>query len=115
MKFSTGDNALISGTGGEQANLVNASQQRGAEQIRRNTGMGMVSAMSDLMGTYENERQNRINAELSAKQGVLSNRLGYYGKRYGVGSTSTGGIIPGLSAAAGAASGFNSINPGGGG
>lgn len=103
MKFSTGDNALIAGTGGEQANLVNASSQRGAENIRRNTGMGMVSAMSDLMNNYENERQNRINTIQQAKLGVMQNRLGYYGNRYGVGTESTGGIIPGLSGAAGGA------------
>jgi len=106
LQFKSGDNAMISGTGGEQANLVNASLQRGAEQIRRNTGMGIVSAMSDLMSNYEQERQSRINAELAAKTSVLGNRLGYYSHRYGVGNSSTGGIIPGLSSAATAAAGF---------
>lgn len=107
QNYMTGANALIAGTGGEQAVLQNRLRDEAQERVRQNAGMDMTQGLADLRGQTANQLQQafqfRRGSQLQGMQAGTQARLGYYQNRYRLGQTT--GIIPALGqAAAGAGS-----------
>jgi hypothetical protein len=80
MDYMTGANALISGAGGEQSNLINRMRELATEKQRQQEGMLLTGALADETGAASNRLQsayfNKAGLDLDARRAALMGKLG---------------------------------------
>lgn len=124
-EYTSGDNALIASTGGEQANLLQRQKEIALERNRQSEGMETAQASSDLYNStndrFQSNRLARKGMQLNAMQGATGAQGNYYANRYklvnspGWGQQLTGMFADLTGGARNLAAGFGGSGGGGGG
>lgn len=112
--YMYGANALVAGSGGEQANILNRQKQNALDTDYERMGQEYTQGVTNLRGQAEsgfaNARNTRISAELAAKQAAMGSRQAYNSQQYSW--LQNRGLFPtlaGLAASAGTAAGSGGL------